>query len=398
MASDFVKIDGLDTVNLRKHAGLDPSRLHFDHAGSSLLSTATVARMQQHLQLELSVAGYVAQEHVSEELEDIYHTLALCFGGSRDEYAITGSAVDSWTKLFYSVPIEKGQNIVTAHSEYCANFVAMLHDSEKRGYEIRLANRLENGDLDLDHFDSLLDDQTALVALTWVGSSSGQILPAEKVGQLTKAKNIPYLLDACQAAGHIPVNFEAVGCDMASGTSRKFLRGPRGVGFLYVNPTMRQQLHPAIMTNNSASWESANQIICRTDARIFEAWERSVMTVLGFGVALKEFIQLDPSRVTQQTRHVSNYIRRRLETMNTISMGCPPGSEGAIITFNKQGIAADKAKQKLEAQGIAVNVASVYHTRLDLEARNIDSLIRVSPQYFTSQEECDRLIDALMEL
>ncbi|WND01919.1 aminotransferase class V-fold PLP-dependent enzyme [Temperatibacter marinus] len=388
----------LDIENIRKNADFDRSRVHLDHAGASFLSKQTVARMQQHLALEAQVAGYVAQEQVAEELEDTYSLLAKCFGAASSDYALTGSAVDSWTKLFYSTPIDKGQNIVTAHTEYCANFVAMVHDQKRRGYEIRIANRLDNGDIDLDHFDQLVDENTALIALTWIGSSSGQILPASKVGEIAARKNALYLLDACQAAGHIPVNFQTVGADMASGTARKFLRGPRGVGFLYASEKARKALNPVVMTNNSASWEATFEIKCRDDARLFEAWERSVMTVLGFRNALSEFHQMGIQALTDQTRLVSNYIRRQLEAMNNVTIGCPPGSEGAIITFNKDGLEAGDAKAAFEKQGIAVNVASVFHTRLDLEARNIDSLIRISPQYMTAQEEVDRFLDVLRAL
>lgn len=398
MTDDFPANPALKLAEVRQDTALQAGRRHFDHAGASLLSGATVSRMTQHLTLESQVGGYVAQERVGEELEAIYPLLADCFGGQASDYAITGSAVDSWTKLFYSLPIKAGQNIVTAHTEYCANFVAMLHDKAKRGYDIRVANRNVDQTLDLDHLESLIDENTALVCITWVGSSSGEIVPAAKVGEITARNGVPYLLDACQAAGHIPVDFAAVGCDMASGTARKFLRGPRGVGFLYASEKIRKILNPVVMTNQSASWDSTDSITCRTDARLYEAWERSVLSVLGFGVALRQFRDGGIKDLTDQTRGVSDYLRARLAALNSITAGCPEGSRGAIITFNKQGISPAEVKSRLEQQGIAVNVATVFHTRLDLESRNIDSLVRISPNYFTSKEDCDALIDALEAL
>lgn len=384
-----------DIGKMRENAGFDRSRIHLDHAGASFLSSATVARMQQHLKLEEAICGYVAQERVMDELESVYQTLADCFGGGKDDYALTSSAVDSWNRLFYSVPINKGQNIVTTHTEYCSNYIAMLHDSEKRGFEIRVAHRLPNGDVDLDHLESLIDDQTALLSVTWIGSSSGQILPAQKIGQIANRKNVLYLLDACQAFGHIYVDLDVIGCDMASGTARKFLRGPRGIGFLYAGEHARSVMRPVMMTNQSASWTQTNQYECRTDARLFEAWERSVMNVLGFGVALSEFKQTGMQALTDQTLATGRSLREKLYSQADIISACPQGAEGAIITFNKQGWSAVDIKSKLETMGIAVNVASVVHTRLDLEGRGIDTAVRVSPHYLTLQSECDRFLDAL---
>jgi len=375
-----------------------PGRIHLDNCGSALVSRAVVEAQLGHLHLETRVGGYVAQEQQSERLSNVYHSAAKLLGGKYTDYALAGSAVDSWTKAFYSLPMGAGDNVVTAYNEYCSNYVAYLQRASRDGVEIRVARPGADGALDLDHFESLVDKRTRLISLTHVPSSSGQIAPAVKVGEIANAHEKLYLLDACQSIGQLDVNFERIGCDMATGTGRKFLRGPRGIGFLYMNEKARAEIDPVVLTNQAATWTGENSYELRSDAGVFEAWERSCVNQLGLGAAIDYLLELGPEKAYERITSLTRYMREGLAGISRVTLTCQEDAEAAIITFNKEGWTAADIKQVLEKQDIATQVASVVHTRLDLEARGIDTTARISPHYYNTVEEMDIFLNALEAL
>lgn len=370
-------------------------RLHLDNCGASLMPAPVLAALCQYLALEEKLGGYVAQEQQSVAHEHVYASLASLLGGQAKNYGLTSSAVDAWNKAFYSVPFEPGDNLVTAFNEYCSNYVAFLQQARRCGIEIRVARAGADGGLDLGHLESLVDARTRLIAVAAVPSSSGQVNPVVDIGRIARDRGVYYLLDACQAVGQLPVSVEEIGCDMMTGTSRKFVRGPRGVGFLYANDRVLTELEPAMVTNQAAAWVDDNRYELRPDARRFEDWERSVGNQLGFGAALDYLIALGPERAFATTQARAAELRQKLASVKGVTATCPEHARAAIITFNKHGLTAPEVKKRLEAKDIAVQVASVVHTRLDLAARGIETTVRVSPHYYNTPGEIDRFIAAI---
>lgn len=386
----------LDDVR-RQTPGL-AGRVHLDNCGSALMPRPVVDALKQAMDREIAVGGYVAQEQQAEALEHSYQSLVRLFGGQVSDYAFVGSAVEGWTKAFYSLPMRAGGNIVTAYNEYCSNYVAYLQIAKRHGVEIRVAQQAHGGGIDLDHLTSLIDDKTQVISISHMPSSSGEINQVAEVGRIAKTAGVLYVLDACQSAGHVPVSIADIGCDVMTGTSRKFLRGPRGIGFLYVNERARSLMDPVVLTNQSAEWTSKDAYTLRTDTRVFEAWERSVVNQLGFTAAIDYLLDIGVERATGQIANNALYLRQKLADCSTVQVACPPSAISAIVTFNVEGKTPVDVKARLAKQGIAVQIASVVHTRLDLERRGIDSAVRVSPHYYTSQSDMDHFIEAIQAL
>ena len=370
-------------------------RLHLDNCGSSLMPEPVLNAIRSHLAREEKVGGYVAQEQQSVACDQVYVSLSRLMGGDAKNFALTSSAVDAWNKAFYSIPFEAGDNIVTAYNEYCSNYVAFLQQAKRFDLEVRVARQGSSGGLDLEHLESLIDGKTRVVAIAAVPSSSGQVNPVSDVGRITKAKGIYYLLDACQAVGQLPVRVDEIGCDMLTGTSRKFLRGPRGIGFLYASDRVLNDLEPAMLSNQAAAWVADNRYELRADARRFEDWERSVCNQLGFGAAVDYLLSIDPARAFATTQARAAELRQKLYGLDHVIPACPADASAAIITFNVEGIAAADVKARLDAQVIGVQVASVVHTRLDLAPRGIETAVRVSPHYYNSSEDIERFLAAV---
>ncbi|NVJ96819.1 MAG: aminotransferase class V-fold PLP-dependent enzyme [Alphaproteobacteria bacterium] len=395
LSSEFSK-ELLDKVR-EETPGVNTS-LHLDNCGSALMPGPVINALEQHLAQEIYHGGYVAQAQQFEALEGAYGAIAALLGAQRDEMALTGSAVEAWAKAFYSIPFQDGDNLVTAFNEYCSNFVSFLQQARRHGVEIRVARAGPDGELDLDHLASLIDSRTRVVAVAQVPSSSGQLNPVHEIGRITRERGVLYLLDACQAVGQMPVNVDDIGCDMLTGTSRKFLRGPRGVGYLYVKKEILSELDPVFLSNQAAEWVGDYDYKLRTDAGVFEDWERSVVNQLGFGAAVRYLQAIGPERCYKRTQAIANNLRSRLYSIPGVIPTCPQNAPAAIITFNKEGLDAMEVKVRLAQQGINVQVASVVHTRLDLDARGIATTVRVSPHYYNADDEIDRFLSAVEAL
>jgi len=375
-------------------AGLE-NQLYFDNAGASFPPPAVNAAIKDHLDLETRVGGYVAQEQKAAELEAVYDSLAHLLGGKASEYALTSGAVDAWNRAFYSVALTRADNVVITYNEYCSNYVALLHRSQSIGFEIRVAGVNSDGVLDMAAMEALIDANTKLVTASTISSSSGQIVDVAAVGALCRKHNVLFLLDACQAIGQVPVNVDEISCDMMAGTSRKYLRGPRGVGFLYVSDKALKRLTPTMMSNMSALWSARETIDVRKDARLFEAWERSVALQLGFGAALKYLINLGPEAAMAESCRMAALLREKLARRNDITVQDQEGPRGAIVTFTKEGESPEDIKARLAKDNIVVQIGSVVHTRLDLEERGLASIVRVSTQYYNNEADLDALVAAL---
>ncbi len=386
---DFLNALRSDTPGIK-------GRLHLDNCGSSLMPMPVIDAVKSHFALEAEVGGYVAQERHQGDIEYFYDRLACLLGGDQTEYAFTPSAVEAWVRAFYSVPMHEGDNIVTAFNEYCANYIAYVHQARRRGVEIRTIGANKQGQLDLDALAAAVDDRTRLISISLVPSSSGQINDVAAVGRIARRAEVMFLLDACQSIGQLPVNVAEIGCDMLTGTGRKFLRGPRGTGFLYVSHQARERLDPVFLTNASGRWVDApDQFDMRDDARIFEGWERNIAGMLGLSAALGYLLDNGVERLTSRLQHVARTLRSGLAALPNTEMTCPAESDAAIITFSVDGHSADDVKKILEAENIAVQIARAEHTRIDLQARGIESVVRVSPHYFTSEEEIDRFLQRI---
>lgn len=385
-----------DLARLRGDLLADQGHVHLDNAGASLMAAPVHDVLLSHLAREARIGGYVAQEKAAESLEASYHSMARLLGASADEIAFTASATDAWDRLFYSLPLKPGDRIVTAFNEYCSNYVAMLDRVRKTGADIIVIGSDHRGDLDGAAFEAALDDERVkLVAISHVPSSSGQINDVAAIGRMTRARGIPYLLDGCQAVGQLPVDVREIGCDMLTGTARKFLRGPRGIGFLYVSRSMLGRLEPVMLTNQSATWTARDRYDLRTDARLFEAWERSVASQLALGAAVEYALEAGIERIAARASGLAAHLRRELANLPGIELTDPGAALSAIVTFRHRRKDPAAIKALMAERDIAVQVASIVHTRIDLEARGIESCVRVSPHYFNSEEEISRFLEAL---
>ncbi|MET3907252.1 cysteine desulfurase/selenocysteine lyase [Bradyrhizobium sp. S3.3.6] len=375
------------------------SRLAYLHnAGAALMPTAVVTAMKQHIDLESEIGGYAAADRESERLDAVYGSVARLLNASPEEIAFMENATVAWQMAFYALPFRAGDRILTAEAEYAANYVAFLQVAKRTGAVIDVVPSDATGELDIKALERMIDDRVKLIAITWVPTNGGLVNPAAAIGRIARARGIPYLLDACQAVGQMQVDVEAIGCDMLSATGRKFLRGPRGTGFLYVRKPVLQQLEPPMIDHFAAPWVSREHYQLRDDARRFETWENNYTARLGLGAAVDYALAIGLGPIEQRCRLLAGRLRNGLGAISGITVRDLGDAPGAIVSFTMEGHEADAIVRSAAAAGITIGASHPSSTRIDAEVRALPVVVRASPHYYNTEAEIDRLIAHLAGL
>ncbi len=206
---------------------------------------------------------------------------------------------------------------------------------------------------------------------------------------------MPYLLDACQAVGQLPIDVDALGCDFLSATGRKYLRGPRGTGFLYVRRARLAGLEPPFLDVHAAQWAHGDRLVVRDDARRFEAWEHSVATRLGLGAAVDEALRLGVDAIWARVHELATSLRAQLATVPGLVLHDTGVEQCGIVTFTIDGVDVYELAARLRTDGINISVSTIDFARYDFEARGLDAVARASVHYYNTDDELTRLVDAI---
>ena len=371
---------------------------HFNNAGASLMPRPVLETITGYLNEESLFGGYETADAFDADLEAVYGTLARLIGADPSEIALADSATRAWDLAFTAMRFAEGDRILTTTSEYASNVIAFLQVAERTGVIVDVVPDRPTGEIDVDALDSMIDDRVRLIAINHVPTNGGLVNPAAEVGRVSNAHGVPYLLDACQSVGQMPIDVGEIGCDLLSTTSRKFLRGPRGAGFLYVSPAMLDQLDPAVLDLHGARWEARDRYEMRADARRFELWERSPALVLGVGRAAAYAMDIGLKAIWERVSMLGEKLRMALSTEGGVTVRDIGTVRGAIVTFTVDGHEAGAVQEALHAQSINVSTVTPYSARFDMEARGLPNLVRASVHYFNSEDEIDRLVAAVAAL
>ncbi len=367
---------------------------HFNHAGSSLPPQPVIDAQNAHLDLESRIGGYEAAAAAEDQEEAVYASIASFIGATPGEIARAEHATVAWCSGFWALPMEKGQRILTAEAEYAANAVSYIRAKERFGISIDVIASDDAGQLDLDALDAAMGTDVALVSITHVPTNGGLINPAVEVGKIANAAGVPYLLDACQSVGQLSVDVNEIGCDMLSVTGRKYLRGPRGSGFLYASEKILPRLNTDHPDHHSAHWVESERYELLPNARRFEYWEYNHAAWIGLGAAVDHAasIGIDRIEATVQTR--AEELRDALRGIGITPMDLGDNRSG-IVTSSVPGMDPAEVKKALGEQKINASVTAPDSTLWDALKRDLPPLLRTSVHYTTTSEEIDQLIDAL---
>lgn len=395
-----------EVTTFRNHTTGCQNVIHLNNAGSGLMPNVVTRAIMEHIQLESEIGGYEAAAVRKQAIQEFYHQAARLLNCKSSNIAFTSSATDAYTRALSSIPFEPGDIILTSNNDFISNQIQFLSCQKRFGVKLIRVADTETGEIDLDDLkQKLITLKPRLLAITHIPTNSGLIQPVAEIGKIFKTYNEDhdlqgwYILDACQSIGQLKLDVAALHCDFLSVTARKFLRGPRGTGFLYISDrALRAELEPLFLDMRGADWISENNYKIRDDATRFEDWEFAYALVVGTREAIQYCLSVGEDRISKQVRALSGYMRNQLEAINGIRVLDEGKEKGGLVTFTISNREPDSLVAALFRQKINVVPSYRNFAVLDFDKKKVSWALRASPHYYNTVEEIDTFIRALRAL
>ncbi|MFN8559383.1 MAG: aminotransferase class V-fold PLP-dependent enzyme [Dehalococcoidia bacterium] len=375
--------------------------LHLNNAGAALQPRPVIDAVFAHLRRETEIGGYEAAEEALPRREAVYHSVARLLGAHRDEIALVDNATRAFDMAFHALPLRDGDVILTTRSEYPSNVIAFLRARRALRLDLRYIPNDADGALDLNALDVMTHDpRVRVVSVSHVPTQSGLVQPVREVGEIVRRRDLWYLLDATQTAGQMPLNVQEIGCDALAATGRKFLRGPRATGFLYVRLERLPEMDPLPVDLHAATWTGPESYRLRPDARRFETWEQHIAGLLGLGAAVEYALGWGLPAIWERVAALATRLRAALAGAPNVVLRDPGALRCGIVTFTVQGLTAAQVKSALASRDrrINVSVSTINSAPLDFADRGLDAVVRSSVHYYLSEQDIDEFAEAVRDL
>ncbi|MFD7499504.1 aminotransferase class V-fold PLP-dependent enzyme [Streptomyces sp. NPDC059850] len=388
----------LDVELRRKETPGVESVTHLNNAGAALMPAPVVRAMTEHLELEARRGGYEAAEIQEEALNLPYAAAAEILGCEPGDIAITDSATRAWSLAFYSIPFQSGDRILASSVEYGSNYLSLLHVARRAGAVVEVLPNDEFGRVDVAALRAMLDDRVKAVVMTHVPSHSGIVNPIAEIGAAVRETGALYLVDACQSIGHLPIDVKEVGCDFLSACGRKYLRGPRGTGLLYMSPRAAENVDPLMVGLDGACWLGGGRYAIAPGAKRFETWEVNAVARVGLGAALSYALETGIEASWARIAELGRTLRRELHALPGVQLLERVDEDGelaGIVGFTVDGHEPDEIRQAMHRSDVNLWVSRSNTACVDMEDRKLEQTLRASVHYYNTHAEIQQLSSAL---
>ncbi|GLY06275.1 aminotransferase class V-fold PLP-dependent enzyme [Actinoplanes sp. NBRC 101535] len=390
----------LDVAALRADTPGCEQVIHFNNAGAGLMTASVLAAMTGHLTLEAQTGGYEAAAARAGRIRGFYTEAAGLLGARPEEIAFANSSTHAYATALSAIDFRSGDVILTTRDDFVSNQIAFLSLRRRFGVRVVRAPNLPEGGVDVDAMATLMRTlRPRLVAVTHVPTNSGLVQPVAAIGRHCRDQDLLYLVDACQSIGQLPLDVTAIGADLLAATCRKWLRGPRGTGLLYVSQRVLDAgYEPLFVDTNGADWVTEDRYEQVATAARFEYWEFPYATLLGCAEAIRYARTVGIEAVAARTAALGARLRDRLAAIGGVRLLDRGADLAALVTFAVDGWDAEPFKAAMDRQGINSALSLREFAILDFGDKGVDWCLRLSPHYYNTEDEVDRVADAVAAL
>lgn len=387
----------MNIEQIRQDTPYCQDKIFVNSAGSSLQPSVVLEAVKNYLHKEAQFGGYKVADTQEAEIATFYEAVAQLINTQSSNIAFAHDATDAYLKALSAIPFQKGDLVITSQDDYSSNQIQFLSLQKRFGISIQRIQTLPNGDLDINHFQELIAKQTPkLVAITHVPTNSGLIQQVEAIGAICHKREILYLVDACQSVGQLVVDVQKIKCDFLSATGRKFLRGPRGTGFLYVSDrALAKGLTPLFIDGGGAVWTKENEYQVLPTARRFQTWEKPYALMMGLTTAIQYATTIGLANIEAYNQQLMQKLRTNLAAIPNIKIFDKGAKTCNLLTFRKEGKSAPTIQQVLDKHGVFHGLSTKEWGVIDYGEKGVDWTIRLSPHYFNTLTEMDRLAEII---
>ena len=391
-------IQEFDIKRAREDTSSCSEIIHFNNAGASIMPKPVSEVLHGYLHKEESFGGYETAVLENEAIENFYAAAAKLLNCETDEIAFIENATRAWGMAFYSFKFHAGDRILTTISEYGSNVIAYNQQANRYGVEVIFVPNDEYGQIDISALENRIDERVKLISISHIPTGGGLVNPAREVGKIAKTAGIPYLLDSCQGVGQIPLDVNEIGCDILCGTGRKYLRGPRGTGLLYVRREMIEKLEPPMLDLHAATLLTPTSYKIRPDARRFENWEQYFAGKAALGKAMDYACSWGLEAIRDRIYRLAAVLRGKLAEMDGVTLTDEGLEKCGIVTFMIDQLNAAEIKKSLAEQGINVSTSSSSGSLVSFQQRGLNMVVRASLHYYNTIDEIEYFMTILQNI
>ena len=384
-----------DIQRARKDTRACNDIIHFNNAGASLMPAPVSDALHRYLQSEEMLGGYETQARYAENLDRVYSSAARLLGCDASEVAFMENATRAWDMAFYGFSFQPGDRVLTTLAEYGSNVVAYLQQARRYGIEVLFVPNDASGQIDTQALASMIDDRVKLISITHIPTGGGLVNPAAEVGKIARDAGIPYILDSCQSVGQIPIDVEHIGCDVLCITGRKYLRGPRATGLLYVRKTLLEELEPPMLDQHAAELTAADSYRMRNDTRRFENWEQYCAGKYALSAAIDYALDWGIENTRDRIYMLAELMRDSLSRIDGIRLTDEGRERCGIVTFVARNAAPGDIKRGLAKHRINVSTSGGSGNLVSFRDRGLTEVVRASVHYYNTEEEIAYFADTL---
>ena len=387
--------DEFDIIRARKETLACEDIVHFNNAGAALMPIPVSDILHSYLDKEERIGGYETASDENELLDHFYNSAANLLNCEVDEIAFVENATRAWDMAFYGFKFAPGDKILTTFAEYGSNVVAYNQQVKRFGVEVIFVPNDEHGQIDIHALKNLIDHRVKLISITHIPTGGGLVNPAKEIGEIAKSEKIPFLLDRCQSMGQLPMNVKELGCDIACGTGRKYLRGPRGTGLLYVRKELIEKLEPPILDQHAATLLSPNEYQIRSDAKRFENWEQYFAGKAALGGAIDYALSFGLDSIQSRIYQLADKLRGKLKEIERIRVTDEGLEKCGIVTFMADRMFPSNIKRSLRKHRINVSISKGSGSLVSFKHRGLTEVVRASLHYYNTEQEIDYFVEVL---
>jgi len=382
--------------HMRNEASENKNDIYMNNAGASLRPPGVTDTIKAYLDFEDQVGGHRAAELKSSEIASVYSSIATLLNASVQEIALMESHTIAWHACLSAFDFIPGDEVIISRAEYISGLMAVMELRKKSGIVVHIIDYDEAGLIDLNQLEKFLSDKTRLVCLTHISTSNGQVHPVAEAGRLINNNSDAfYLLDACQSIGARVVDVKKIGCHGLTATGRKYLRGPRGTGFLFIEKSWQQRLRPRFPDGHKASMNSSGAITPNDNATQFETYEKSLANVLGMGAAIDYALDIGMEKIENRINLLSTHFIKNLNAVDGIIVGEHSHIASGIVTISSNQMSAKYIYDQLMDNNVVCKFINTVGGAWDAVARDRGDVVRLSLHYFNTTDECDTVCGLL---
>jgi selenocysteine lyase/cysteine desulfurase len=390
--------EAFDIKRAREETSACDQIIHFNNAGSSLMPRPVSEVLHAYLHKEERYGGYETAASENDAIENFYEAVAKLLNCEKYEIAYVENATRAWGMAFYSFQFQAGDRILTTISEYSSNVIAYNQQADRYRVEVVFVPNDEYGQIDVKELENMIDERVKLISISHIPTGGGLVNPAREVGRIAKAAAIPFLLDSCQGVGQLPLDVNEIGCDILCGTGRKYLRGPRGTGLLYVRREMIEKLEPPMLDLHAATLLTPTSFEIRPDARRFENWEQYFAGKTALGRAIDYACSWGLEAIRDRIYSLAAILRERLASIDGVTITDEGLEKCGIVTFMADRMNATAIKKALADQRINVSTSSSSGSLVSYQMRGLKEVVRASLHYYNTIEEVEYFVTVLQKI